>query len=82
MQASLNLGSAILQTASLGFLGLGAQPPLAEWGADVAANTQYLRESPWVAMSPGLAILFAVLAINLLGDALVDWLNPRTRGGK
>ena len=79
VQASLNLGSAILQTASLGFLGLGAQPPLAEWGADVAANTQFLRESPWVAMAPGLAILLAVLAINLLGDAWVDWLNPRLR---
>jgi peptide/nickel transport system permease protein len=82
VQASLNLGSAILQTASLGFLGLGAQPPLPEWGADVAANTQFLRESPWVAMSPGLAILLTVLAINLLGDALVDWLNPRTRRGR
>ena len=76
---SLSLGSAVLQTASLGFLGLGAQPPTAEWGADIAANTQYLRESPWVAMAPGLAILLTVLAINLLGDALVDWLNPRTR---
>lgn len=81
VQASLNLGSAILQTASLGFLGLGAQPPLAEWGADVAANTSYLRESPWVTIFPGLAILLAVLAFNLLGDGLVDWLNPRTRQG-
>lgn len=79
VQASLNLGSAILQTASLGFLGLGAQPPLAEWGADVAANTPYLRESPWVALAPGLAILVTVVGVNLLGDALVDWLNPRSR---
>jgi len=79
VQASLNLGSAILQTASLGFLGLGAQPPLAEWGADVAANTPYLRESPWVALAPGMAILTTVVGVNLLGDALVDWLNPRSR---
>jgi peptide/nickel transport system permease protein len=79
VQASLNLGSAILQTASLGFLGLGAQPPLAEWGADVAANTPYLRESPWVALAPGMAILVTVVGVNLLGDALVDWLNPRSR---
>lgn len=79
VQASLNLGSAILQTASLGFLGLGAQAPLAEWGADVAANTQFLRESPWVALAPGLAILVTVVAVNLVGDALVDWLNPRSR---
>ena len=50
VQASLSLGSAILQTASLGFFGLGAQPPLAEWGADVSANLQYMRGSPWVAL--------------------------------
>lgn len=79
VQASLNLGSAILQTASLGFLGLGAQAPLPEWGADVAANTQFLRESPWVALAPGVAILVTVIAVNLVGDALVDWLNPRSR---
>ncbi|KFC69925.1 Dipeptide transport system permease protein DppC [Devosia sp. LC5] len=79
VQASLSLGSAILQTASLGFLGLGAQPPLAEWGADVSANLQYLRESPWVALSPGTAILFTVLCFNLIGDSLADWFNPRRR---
>lgn len=79
VQATLNFGSAILQTASLGFLGLGAQPPTAEWGADVSANTQYLRESPWVSMAPGIAILLSVLAFNLIGDALADWFNPRTR---
>ena len=79
VQATLNFGSAILQTASLGFLGLGAQPPMAEWGADVSANTQYLRESPWVSLAPGAAILLSVLAFNLIGDALADWFNPRTK---
>jgi peptide/nickel transport system permease protein len=79
VQASLNLGSAILQTASLGFLGLGAQPPAPEWGADVAANTKFLRESPWVTIAPGFAILLAVLSINLIGDGLVEWLNPYSR---
>jgi peptide/nickel transport system permease protein len=79
VQASLSLGSAILQTASLGFLGLGAQPPLAEWGADVAANLQYMRGSPWVALSPGMAILLSVLCFNLIGDSLADWFNPRRR---
>ena len=81
VQATLNLGSAILQTASLGFLGLGAQPPTPEWGADVSANSQFIRESPWVAVFPGLAILLSVLAFNLIGDTLVDWFNPRTRKG-
>ncbi len=79
VQASLSLGSAILQTASLGFLGLGAQPPLPEWGADVSANLQYVREAPWVALAPGAAILLTVLSFNLIGDALADWFNPRKR---
>lgn len=79
VQVSLSLGSAILQTASLGFLGLGAQPPAAEWGADVAATTRFLREAPWVALAPGGAILLAVIAFNLLGDALGDWADPQRR---
>ena len=79
VQASLSVGSAILQTASLGFLGLGAQPPLAEWGADVSANLQFVRSSPWTALGPGFAILITVLCFNLIGDALADWFNPRRR---
>ena len=79
VHASLSLGSAILQTASLGFLGLGAQPPLPEWGADVSLNLQFIRETPWVTLAPGVAILLTVLSFNLIGDALVDWFNPRNR---
>lgn len=79
VQATLSVGSAILQTASLGFLGLGAQPPIAEWGADVSANLQNVRGSPWVALSPGMAILLTVLCFNLIGDSLADWYNPRRR---
>ncbi|HWL58412.1 MAG TPA: ABC transporter permease [Paracoccus sp. (in: a-proteobacteria)] len=79
VQASLNVGSAILQTSALGFLGLGAQPPMPEWGADVSANLAYARSSPWTALGPGVAILLTVLAFNLLGDALADWFNPRRR---
>jgi peptide/nickel transport system permease protein len=79
VQASLAVGSAILQTASLGFLGLGAQPPWPEWGADVSGNLQYLRETPWAALAPGTAILLTVLSFNLIGDALGDWFNPRRR---
>lgn len=79
VQSTLSLGSAILQTASLGFLGLGAQPPQAEWGADVSLNLDYVRTAPWVALAPGGAILLAVLAINLVGDGLADWLDPRRR---
>lgn len=79
VQASLSLGSAILQTSSLGFLGLGVQPPLAEWGSDVSINLKYIRGAPWVTLAPGLAILFTVLSFNLIGDALADWVNPRRR---
>jgi peptide/nickel transport system permease protein len=79
VQSTLALGSAILQTASLGFLGLGAQPPLAEWGADVSANLQYVRSAAWVALAPGTAILLAVLSFNLMGDSLADWFNPWRR---
>ena len=82
VQASLAIGSAILQTASLGFLGLGAQPPLPEWGADVSANLAYIRGSPWVALAPGVAILLTVLSFNLIGDALADWFNPRRRAAR
>jgi peptide/nickel transport system permease protein len=79
VQASLYLGGAILATASLGFLGLGVQPPTPEWGADVAASTNYIRESPWAALWPGVALIVCVLAVNLVADGLVDYLNPRLR---
>lgn len=80
VQAALAVGSAILQTASLGFLGLGAQAPTPEWGADLAANLQYLDSAPWVALAPGAAILLTVLSFNLISDAAADWLQPRQRG--
>lgn len=79
VQASLNLSGAILATASLGFLGLGVQPPTPEWGADVAANTAYIRDTPWPALWPGLAIVVSTVAINLVADGLVDFLNPGLR---
>lgn len=79
VQASLSVGSAILQTASLGFLGLGAQPPLPEWGSDLAANLAYIDDAPWVSLAPGIAIFMTVLACNLIGDALADWFDPKKR---
>jgi peptide/nickel transport system permease protein len=79
VQASLSVGSAILQTASLGFLGLGAQPPLPEWGSDLAANLASIDDAPWVSLAPGIAIFVTVLACNLIGDALADWFDPKKR---
>ncbi|HWQ08700.1 MAG TPA: peptide ABC transporter permease, partial [Holophaga sp.] len=66
-----------LTAAGLGFLGLGAQPPLAEWGAMVAAGRLYIFDQWWVAAVPGAAILMGSLAFNLLGDGLRDVLDPK-----
>jgi peptide/nickel transport system permease protein len=65
--------------ASLGFLGLGAQPPAAEWGADVSINLDFVRSAPWVALAPGAGILLTVMAFNLIGDGLAEWMDPRRR---
>jgi peptide/nickel transport system permease protein len=78
-QAPLAVASAILQTASLGFLGLGAQPPTPEWGADIANNLDYLRDAPWVVAAPGAAILLTVLSFNLIGDSIAQAVGGRAR---
>ena len=75
--AALDIGNAVLLLSGLSFLGLGAQPPTAEWGAMVAEGTQNFNDW-WVGMFPGLAILTVVLAFNFIGDALRDALDPRT----
>ena len=74
--ATLGLATAILATASLSFLGLGAQPPTAEWGLMLADGRKYLRVAWWLCVLPGLAVLVTVLAINLLGDGVRDALDP------
>ena len=79
VQASLGFGAAILDAAGLSFLGLGAQPPLSEWGAMIAQGRQLILRAWWVMTFPGIAILFAVLGFNLLGDGLRDALDPRLR---
>lgn len=74
--ATLGMGTAVLQAAALGFLGLGAQPPTPEWGAMLSEGRQYIQNAPHVAAFPGLAILILVLGFNLLGDGLRDVLDP------
>lgn len=78
VQASLSLSTAILDTAALGFLGQGAQPPTPEWGTMLSDATQYLQRAWWVTL-PGVAILLAVLAFNLIGDGLRDALDPKLK---
>ena len=75
--AALDIGNAVLLLSGLSFLGLGAQPPTAEWGAMVAEGAQNFNDW-WVGMFPGLAILTVVLAFNFIGDSLRDMLDPRT----
>jgi len=75
--AALDIGNAVLLLSGLSFLGLGAQPPTAEWGAMVAEGAQNFNDW-WVGMFPGLAILTVVLAFNFIGDTLRDMLDPRT----
>lgn len=79
VQASLGFGSAILDAAGLSFLGLGAQPPIAEWGAMIAMGRSLILRAWWVMTFPGIAILFGVLGFNLLGDGLRDAFDPRLR---
>lgn len=80
VQATLRMGSAILTASTLGFLGLGAQPPTPEWGAMLSYARNYFWTAPHMAIAPGAAIFLAVISVNLFGDALRDYLDPRTRG--
>jgi len=77
--ATLGMGTAVLQAAALGFLGLGAQPPTPEWGAMLSEGRQYIQNAPHVAAFPGLAIFVLVLGFNLFGDGLRDILDPSLR---
>ena len=77
--ATLGMGTAVLQAAALGFLGLGAQPPTPEWGAMLSEGRQYIQNAPHVAAFPGLAIFALVLGFNLFGDGLRDILDPSLR---
>jgi peptide/nickel transport system permease protein len=76
---ALRVATGLLTAASLGFLGLGAQPPQPEWGSMLSDGQAYLRSAPHAAMVPGAAILLVVLGFNLLGDGLRDALDPRTK---
>jgi peptide/nickel transport system permease protein len=78
---SLLVASMILFEASLSFLGLGVQPPVPSWGNMVLDGVEPIRTAWWVSFFPGIAILLAVMGINLLGDWLRDVLDPRQRGG-
>ena len=77
VRLTMNMASVVLTAAGLGFLGLGAQPPLPEWGAMIAEGRRYMLDSWWLVAAPGAAILAVSMAFNLLGDGLNDALDPR-----
>lgn len=77
VQATLSIGGAILEAAALSFLGLGAQPPLAEWGTMLGTERNQVFTSPHLVFFPGIAIMVTVLAFNLLGDGFRDAMDPR-----
>lgn len=76
---TMSIGGCILLAASLSFIGLGAQPPLPEWGAMLSAGRSKMRDCGYLVIFPGMAIMISVLAFNLLGDGLRDALDPRLR---
>lgn len=78
--ASMRGGTLLLATGGLSFIGLGAQLPLPEWGALLAEGRNYMESAPWLAIYPGICITTVVIGLNLFGDGLRDWLDPR-RGG-
>jgi peptide/nickel transport system permease protein len=77
VRVTLDMAGIILTAAGLGFLGLGAQPPMSEWGAMISTGRQYIFDQWWVAAVPGVAILLGSLAFNLVGDGLRDVLDPK-----
>ena len=79
VNVSLDMGYIILAAASLGFIGVGAQPPTPEWGLMVSTGRKFFLDSSWIAIFPGMAIFFTVLGFNLLGDGLRDIFDPQSR---
>lgn len=79
VQTTLRIAATITSAAALSFLGLGVQPPAPEWGALLSSGRTYIRDSSYLTMFPGLAIMMTILALNLLGDGLRDALDPRLR---
>jgi peptide/nickel transport system permease protein len=80
VQASFDMGSAIIAAAGLSFIGFGAQPPTPEWGVMISEGRNFISTEPWLSLFPGVAILLGVGAFNLLGDGLRDAFDPRLRG--
>ena len=77
--AMLDIGTMMIELAGLSFLGLGAKPPIPEWGSMMSDTRNLLATQPWVTLAPGFAIFLSVMIFNLLGDTVRDWLDPKNR---
>jgi len=75
----MGFASAVLEAAGLSFLGLGAQPPTPEWGAMLADSLQFITTASWMIVFPGIAIFLTVMGFNLVGDGLMDVLDPKMK---
>lgn len=76
----LDIGTMMMELAGLSFLGLGAKPPIAEWGSMMSENRALMATVPWITLAPGLAIFVSVMSFNLLGDTVRDYADPKSRG--
>lgn len=79
VQMTMGIAGGIISASSLSFVGLGVQPPEPEWGALLSAGRSYIRDYPYLTMCPGLTIMITVLALNMIGDALRDALDPKLK---
>jgi ABC-type dipeptide/oligopeptide/nickel transport system permease subunit len=77
--ASLRLGAFMLGEAALSFLGLGVQPPTASWGSMISHGRDFLHSAPWITIFPGIALALTIVSMNILGDSLRDYLDPKMR---
>jgi peptide/nickel transport system permease protein len=77
--AMLDIGTMMMELAGLSFLGLGAKPPIPEWGSMMSDTRNLLPTQPWVTLAPGFAIFISVMIFNLLGDTVRDYLDPKNR---
>jgi peptide/nickel transport system permease protein len=80
VESGLRVTFAVLLGSSLSFLGLGAQPPSSEWGLMIAESRQFIDQAPWIGLAPGLCLCVLLVAVNVFGEGLREWLDPRLTG--
>jgi peptide/nickel transport system permease protein len=81
VESGLRITFAVLLGSSLSFLGLGAQPPSSEWGLMISESRQFIDQAPWIGLAPGLCLCVLLVSVNIFGEGLREWLDPRLIGG-